>query len=204
MNDKQDTDTTPPETNPESTQTPVTGWQFVADDPNSKKAGTTATPNPEQSTNPSNTVSWTEVEFVAHKKSLVWYIGLGLAAAVVATLVYIYNHDLVSVIVIVIAAVFLGFVANRQPRDLDYQVDDTGIKIGEKFYTYNNFRSFFVGDEGSISSVVLQPLKRFMPFITIYYPSDKEKAILEVLNKHLPVDNSHHDAIDSLLRRIHY
>ena len=204
MNDKQDTNTTKPkEDEPKSSQAPVTGWQFTAEnkpDDNNKDRTT----KPFASDTLSKPITWTEAEFVAHHKSLSWYMLLGLAAVVIAVLVYIYNHDVVSVIVVIAAAVFFGIVANRQPRTLEYMVDDNGLQIGAKKYDYDIFRSFSIVDEGSVSGLVFQPLKRFMPLVTVYYQPHNEKAIVDVVSKHLPLDNSHNDAIDNLMRRIHY
>ncbi|MGA3129121.1 MAG: hypothetical protein ABSD13_20715 [Candidatus Korobacteraceae bacterium] len=203
MKDKHEPDKIEPdETDSAPTQAPVTGWQFVAED---TKGNEEKVINPGLKSNaPSKPVNWSEAEFIANHKSIGWFLLLGLAAVIVATLVYIYNHDLVSVIVIGLAAVFLGIVANRQPRKLDYGINDSGLQIGQKFYSYDTFRSFAISNEESVPSIIFIPLRRFMPYITVYYSASNEKAILEVLNKHLPFDNQHRDAIDNLMRRIHY
>jgi hypothetical protein len=204
VKDKQDTvDTKQSETKPETTQTPATGWQFVAEDKPAKN-GKSPEDAGAMSSGTSKPVIWKEAEFIAHKKTFGWYALLGLAAVVVAAGVYFYNHDLVSVVVVIVAAIILGMVANRQPRTLEYQVDDTGLKIGGKTYSYDNFRSFSVVEEGAVSSLIFRPLKRFMPLVSVYFSPKDEKAIMEVIGKHLPVDNHRTDAIDSLIRRIHY
>ena len=204
MKDKQDTDNTKhSETEPKATQTPAAGWQFVAED-EPAKGGKLPEAAGTMSSGTSKPVTWKEAEFIAHKKTFGWYALLGLAAVVVAAGVYFYNHDLVSVVVVIVAAIILGMVANRQPRTLEYQVDDTGLKIGGKTYSYDNFRSFSVVEEGAVSSLIFRPLKRFMPLVSVYFSPKDEKAIMEVIGKHLPVDNHRTDAIDSLIRRIHY
>jgi hypothetical protein len=204
VNDKQDNDKTKPsETEPVITPTPATSWQFVAEDETTRNRQSPAADG-ELAAGVSKPVTWEEAEFVAHKKSFGWYALLGLAAVVVATGVYFYDHDLISVIVIIVATIFLASVANRQPRTLEYQLDDSGLQIGGKFYSYDNFRSFSIVDEGSVSGLVFQPLKRFMPTVTVYYSPKNEKAIMGVLGKHLPVDSHRPDAVDSLIHRIHY
>jgi hypothetical protein len=204
VNDKQDNDNPKPSgTEPATAPAPATGWQFVAEDETAKNRQSPAADG-KLADGVSKPVTWKEAEFVAHKKSFGWYALLGLAAIIVAAGVYFYDHDLISVIVIIVATIFLASIANRQPRTLEYQVDDSGLRIGEKFYGYDNFRSFSIVDEGSVSGLVFQPLKRFMPMVTVYYPPKNEKAIMEVLGKHLPVDNHRPDSVDSLIRRIHY
>jgi hypothetical protein len=206
VNDKQATDETKPNQNeePKSDQAPATGWQFVSD--NSPKKDDKSTTEPKLlSSEAAKPVTWSAAEFIAHKKSYGWYLLLGLATVIIAGMVYIiYNRDLFSVIVIIIAAVFFGIVANRQPRTLDYKVDDVGLSIGEKLYAYDSFRSFSIIDEESASSIIFKPLKRFMPLVTVYYPPHDEKSIVNVISKHLPIDTHQLDPIDSLIRRIHY
>jgi uncharacterized membrane protein len=205
VNDKQDTEAIKqPEIEPEPASETVTGWQFVAEDTPGKNKETAENPGTKLPSAATKPVTWSEAEFIAHHKSFGWYVLLGLAALIIATPIYLYYHDLISVIVIAVAAVALGIVANRQPRIMEYKIDDTGLSIGEKFYSYDNFRSFSVVNEGLVSSLVFRPLRRFMPLITIYYPPKDEKAILGALSRYLPVDNHQPDAIDSLMRRIHY
>jgi hypothetical protein len=204
VNDKQDADETKPKpSEPNSDQAPVTGWQFVEEERHNKDDKSTVSGL--LSNEPSKPFTWSAAEFIAHQKSFVWYLILGLTTIVIAGLVYVlYHHDLFSVIVIVVAAVFFGIVANRQPRTLEYKVDDVGLSIGEKLYAYDSFRSFSIVDEDSASSIILKPLKRFMPLITVYYSPHDEKSIVDVISKHLPVDTHQLDPIDSLIRRIHY
>ncbi|HUD08339.1 MAG TPA: hypothetical protein VMQ52_04625 [Candidatus Saccharimonadales bacterium] len=205
MNDKQDTETTKqPKPEPESNPIPVTGWKFMANDSRGIGGKTVEDPGimpPAADTKP---VTWSHSEFIAHHKSFRWYALLGLIAIIVAAVDYIYARDVTSVIVIVVAAVILGIVANRLPRTMEYQLDDAGLRIGEKVYGYNDFRSFSMVEEESVPSLVFRPLRRFMPLVIVYYSSKDEQAIMDVLSRHLPLDNHRPDAIDSLMRRIHY
>ncbi len=149
-------------------------------------------------------VSWTASEFIAHRKSPRWYGMLAVAAIVMAAIVYALTRDKVSTAVVMVAAVVLGFYAARQPRELDYQLDDRGLSIGSKFYDYDSFKSFSVIDEGAFASITLMPLKRFMPPLTIYYAPDDEPRILNLLAERLPLEEHRADAIDHLMRRIRF
>jgi hypothetical protein len=140
---------------------------------------------------------------VEHKKSLGWYVILALAAVVVAVIVLFLTKDKISTGVIILAAILFGVYAGRHPRTLNYQLDESGLTIADKFYPYDILKSFAVVDEGSMMSIVLFPLKRFMPQIPIYCSLGDEKKVIDVLSTRLPIEE-HRDAIDNFMRRIRF
>jgi hypothetical protein len=150
-------------------------------------------------------VAWTASEFVAHDKSAGWYVSLGLAAVVVAVVIYLITKDKVSVAVVIVGALVLGVYGGHQPRELDYRLDAHSLSIGDKHHSYEEFRSFAVVPEGALSSIIFMPLKRFALTTTIYYAPDDEDKIVSLLADRLPIDEDHkHDAIDRLMRRIRF
>lgn len=172
-----------------------------------------ATPSPAQDTPElpagdeslgSSGVKWTASEFVAHEKSLGWYGLLLVATVALSGLVYLLNKDFISVGVILLAGLVLGVYAGHRPRQLEYRLSEQGLSIGQKYYGYNQFKSFSISDEGAFSAIVLMPLKRFAPAITMYYAPDDEDIIAGILSTQLPMEEHHPDAVDSLMRRIRF
>ena len=149
-------------------------------------------------------VTWTASEFIAHDKSPAWYFGLAVGAAVAAALIYLLTKDVVSVVVIIVAALVFGSYGARQPRQLQYQIDQRDVTIGDKRYGFDEFKSFSVVPEGAFSSIAFMPLKRFSPIITIYFAPEDEKKILDVLSGTLPYEEPRRDVVDSLMRRIRF
>lgn len=149
-------------------------------------------------------ITWTASEFIAHQKSPGWYMALAGTALAIAALIFLITHDRVSVAVVVVAAVMLGIYGARKPRQLQYQIDNSGISIGQKHHGYDEFRSFAIMSEGAFSSIVFMPLKRFAPPTTIYYAPDDEESIVNVLADCLPFEEHNPDAIDRLMSRIRF
>ncbi len=150
-------------------------------------------------------MAWTASEFVAHKKSQSWYIGLAITALVAACLIFFLTRDFVSVAVIVVGCSMLGVYGGRQPRQLQYQVNSHGVTIGQKQYGYNEFRSFCITSEGAFAGIVFMPLKRFGLPTTIYYAPEDEAKIVGIVSSQLPLESeSYHDAVDSLMRRLRF
>ena len=153
---------------------------------------------------PAEDITWTASEFIARHKGVEWYLILFGATALLAVAIYFLSKDFITVGAIVVAIVLFGVAAGRKPRVLTYQLNDKGLKIGQKFYPYSMFKSFSVIDEEAFSSVMLLPLKRFMPPISVYYEPKDEERILTLLSTHLPVEHRQVDMMDHLMRRIRF
>lgn len=160
----------------------------------------TATPEPPTG----GPLSWTASEFVEHQKPQGWYLTLTMAALAVSAILYFILRDVVTVVVVAIAAVLFGMVGARKPRSLTYALSPTGIQISDKFFPYTEFKSFSVIEEGAMDSIQLAPLKRFMPPISLYFPPEQEQEIVGLLSDYLPHEDRSHDAIDRLMKRVRF
>lgn len=150
-------------------------------------------------------VSWTASEFIIHEKNTSWYFALAAITAAVAGGVFVLNHhDYASVALIIVAAIIFGVFAARSPRVLSYAIDNQGISIDNKLYSYTLFRSYSLLQEGAVHSIVLLPMKRFMPPLTIYFAPEDEEKIITVLGPHLANNQRGHDLIDKLMRKIRF
>jgi hypothetical protein len=149
-------------------------------------------------------VSWSASEFVDHEKNSSWFMGLAGITLLAVVIIYLITHDLVTSVVIIMAAALFGVTAHRKPRTLQYQLDHVGVSIGDKSYSYDVFKSFSVLEEGAFNSIQLMPLKRFMPPISLYYPPENEEQIVTMLGSYLPHEDRTHDPIDKLMRKVRF
>jgi hypothetical protein len=160
-------------------------------------------PSPEVDNRP-QVVTWTASEFIAHDKSMGWYTRLALATIIFGGLVYLFDRSIVSLVVIVVAAIVFGLYAGRKPRQLQYQIDLAGLTIGSKLYHFEDFKSFSVVSTGAFTSINFMPLKRFAPILSIFYSPEDEKDIMAVLKASLPYEDPRLDMIDTLMRKIRF
>jgi hypothetical protein len=149
-------------------------------------------------------ITWTASEFIAHHKTAAWYTLLAVFAAVAATTIWLITKDTFAAVVIVLAVAMLAGYAARQPRELQYGVDEHGITVGQRQYPYAAYRSFSVFEDGAFSSIELMPLKRFSPPISMYYDPKDELAITNALSRHLPFEPRDRDALDKLMHKIRF
>lgn len=149
-------------------------------------------------------VDWKAAEFIHHEKSAGWYYRLAGVAIVIAIGVFLLTKDKISTGVVIFGALLFGIYARRQPRELEYALATHGLTIGGKYHSYEEFRSFSIVPETSVSSAVFRPLKRFGQILTIYFPHELEEQIEDILADRLPYEDHHNDPIDNLMRRIRF
>lgn len=153
---------------------------------------------------PEGSVRWQASEFVDHDKDSNWFVLLALAAVGLCALTYLLSRSIFSTIVVGMAILAFGVTAKQKPRTLQYALLSTGIQVGEKRYKYDEFKSFSVVQEGALWSVVLQPVRRFMPLLTVYFdPNDGEK-IYDILASQMPHEERQLDSVDRFLKRIRF
>lgn len=161
-----------------------------------------ATNEPRPATDKS--VQWQASEFIHHDKSFGWYAGLFASAVVFGGLAYAFTRDVVSLIVVLVAAIVLAAYASRPPRQLDYVIDSRGLSIGPKHHSFDEFRSFSIAPEGAFLSVVLMPLRRFAATTTVYFAPNDQEDIVNILSAVLPFEEYKPDAVDKFVKAIRF
>lgn len=170
--------------------------------------------NPDQESQPADvsapatsspvSVNWTASEYVAHHKSASWYMAFALIMAAAAALVYLFTRDAVSSLVIIILGILFGIFAGRPPEVLDYAIDSSGLHIGRRYYPYAIFKSFYIVEDGTMRSIVITPLQRFMLPISLYYDPSDEEEIIKTLSNYLPIEERGHDLVERLMRKVRF
>lgn len=167
---------------------------------------------PEEDTSPAHKpapaqyepVNWTASEYIAHEKNANWYLLLGVAVLGFSAAVFFLTKELVSSVVIVIMGTAFGAFAARKPQELDYSLDNTALHIGPRSYTYAQFKSFTMIDEGATHSITLMPLQRFMPPLSVYYAPEDEDKISTALSSYLPYEDRKQDFVDKFMRKVRF
>jgi hypothetical protein len=180
-------------------------WEYKPKDDNPAESDYSETasadapaPKPKSASN----ISWQAAEFIEHPHNPSWYGSLVLITAALTALVYFVTKDYVATGTIPIVGIIVGVFAGHKPGIASYEISSSGLSINGKNYAYNLFKSFSVLREGSLSSVNLFPLKRFMPPVSAYFDPKDEPKIMDALGNYLPYEERQMDAIERLSRRL--
>ncbi|MCA9327488.1 hypothetical protein KDA14_03090 [Candidatus Saccharibacteria bacterium] len=144
---------------------------------------------------------WTAQEYEHDERGLTWYFAYLFGSGLVGVIVYLLTKDVVSAVVVFIAAAGLIYVVARKPREQTFVLDDGRLGIGKSVYALQTFKTFSVDEHGK--NIVLLPMKRFLPPITLYVGEEYRDTVAEYLSHYLPNEQHAPDAVDRLLRKIH-
>lgn len=150
------------------------------------------------------TITWQASEFIDNEKPVGWFMLLGIGTVLVCGLMFLLTRSIFSSAIIALAALTFGIVAKQKPRNLNYALLPNALQVGDKNYSYDDFKTFSVAEEGAMPSIVLKPIKRFMPDLTIYFPLEEGEKIFDVLATHIPHEEHQPDSVDRLMRKIRY
>jgi hypothetical protein len=149
-------------------------------------------------------IRWVAPEFVQDHKDSTWYGAYTLGTILLAAIIFIFTRDFVSTGVVILAIAGLMVFASRKPGEQQYAFGEGAVQVGNKMYHLEDFKAFSIDEQSLVPSVTLLPLKRFLPPITLYMPSEVEPLVTDRLAVYLPVEQHKLDAVDGLLKRLRF
>lgn len=148
-------------------------------------------------------ITWSAEEYVHAEKGPVWFIiFIVVVLALVAVDVFFLRSWTFSALVVVMA-VTLAIYIRRPARTLTYGLSPKqGLYVGEKLYSFEEFKAFgIIQDQGNFS-IMLIPRKRFAPGVSVFFPEDVGERIVDILGQRLPMENLKLDLVDVIVRKL--
>jgi hypothetical protein len=193
VKDSEGQNVTPPE---DDKQDHGSGWKYSSD--------ISADSAPSEKNNTVEDINWSASEFIAHEKNITWYVILLVVTLVAGAIVYYLTNDKISTVVIILAGVIFGIYGARKPRLIDYKINSSGITVQTKLFSYDAFKSFEIVEDSIIPNIVLIPLKRFMPSLSIYLDPNTQEEVVKILSAWLPQDFHQQDLIERFVQRVRF
>lgn len=154
--------------------------------------------------NSAEAVSWTASEYIDHAKGPAWFAMVGIGIIVLSVVSYLLLKDIITPILLAMAGITMAVFAGRRPQVIQYTIDGSGIHIGQRSYAYGDFKSFSLTESGALPAILLTPLKRFLPPLTIFYDPNEEDKIVGALADYLPHEDKEPDMVDRFMGRIRF
>ncbi len=144
-------------------------------------------------------IKWEAEEYIAHEKNSWWYVGLASISLLLIGLAVLLEQ-LTFIMVVVLCVLALVVYIVRAPRVIKYALDNAGLTEGEKFYSFEEFKSFGILKEEGHFAIVLTPRKRFAPRMTVYFPGAQGEKIVDAFGARLPMEEVRLDFLDKLIK----
>jgi hypothetical protein len=148
-------------------------------------------------------VRWQATEYIHRERDQLWFI-LFVAATLVLIIaaIFLIKSITFAVLIPVMAAALIVYT-RRPPRILDYTLSRQGLHINDHLYPFAEFKGFALVHGGEEYSIMLIPVKRFKPAVSVYFPEEAGEAIVDMLAARLPMGESHLDVVDRLVQKLH-
>jgi hypothetical protein len=147
-------------------------------------------------------IHWSANEYINTEKNGTWFVGFAaVALAFIAVDIFLIKSYTFSVLIVVMALAVI-VLSKRPPRVLHYSMSGQGLYIGEKLYHFSEFKSFGVLSNQDQHSVMLIPIKRFSPGVTVYFPYEAGEKIVDILGARLPMQELKLDIIDHIVQKL--
>lgn len=179
-----------------------TYWQADQDD-QPLLADDSAVTNDQAPVLPAEPVTWTASEYVQHDKQAAWYLVL-IVATVLLLALAIFMKAWTFALLVVVMGIGIGVLAGRPPHSVRYTLSEYGLRIDEKNFSYHDFRAFGVVQDAAMYSIVLIPNKRFMPAVSVYFPSEMGEQIVDIFGAFLPMEHVELDMVEKLARKLRF
>jgi hypothetical protein len=121
--------------------------------------------------NLSEKLNWSALEYEDKERSQDWFWALGIIVVTGSIAAIIFN-DYFFAALLIISGILLGFFAVKKPAIIFYELNNKGLKIGNRIYPFENIKSFWVQigqhpEENVKPLLFIHSERVFMPIITI-------------------------------------
>lgn len=147
-------------------------------------------------------ITWQAPEYIQERRSPWWFIGFWVVVILLLGLAILVRSWTFAILVPAMAATLMIY-SHRPPRTLNYALSSKGVYINEKLHPITEFSSFGIIKEESLPSIMLIPVQRFRPGLTIHFPVEAGEAIVDILGSRIPMRELKLDVFDQVIRKLH-
>lgn len=126
-------------------------------------------------------IQWRAIEYLQHTKSAMWYVVFAVVVvALMAIAIFVMQAVTFALLLPVMAGALMVY-SHRPPRELSYVLSEKGLYINDQLHPIEEFKGFGVMQHEALNSLVLIPVKRFRPSLTVFFPTDVGEQIVDTL-----------------------
>ena len=140
------------------------------------------------------TISWQAPEYEHTPKNNDWLWSIGLIA-LAGMIITIFLKNYLFAVFILVAGGSLIIISVREPREINFEINEEGITAGGVLYSKKKMKGFTIHPKNDFSILLLETDRHFMPVIMIpvpkYEANDIRLSLLALTEeKEIPLSNS--------------
>ena len=142
-------------------------------------------------------VTWTASEFEKHDKPVSWFIALWIIVAALVA-VSVLTKSLFMGILVVVAGAVVNLFAVKEPREIEFSLNDKFLKIAGKSHSLESFTSFWIFEEENYNMLSLISKKSFHPYTKIIMPKEYSSEAKLLLRASIEEEEQEESLMDVL------
>jgi len=130
-------------------------------------------------------MKWIAPEYVKHKKGPVWAtIAISLTAALIAYAILTQSWTMAVAFLVLAVVYYLEY--RQDPKDIEIEISEFGIRIANKVYPFSHMRAFWIIYEPPfVKTLHIRFAKKHMPDIVIQLADADPVEIRKILLRQL-------------------
>lgn len=147
-------------------------------------------------------VRWQATEYIQREKNGLWFVAFIVTTlGLMAVAIFLIQSWTFAILIPVMATALLTYT-HRPPRLINYTLSRKGLHVNDHLYSFAEFKAFGVIRDASEYSIMLVPIKRFRPGVSVYFPEEVGEALVDMLGARLPMRDLHLDIVDKIIRKL--
>lgn len=147
-------------------------------------------------------VRWQATEYIQREKNGLWFVAfIATTLGLMAMAIFLIQSWTFAILIPVMATALLTYT-HRPPRLISYTLSRKGLHVNDHLYSFAEFKAFGVIREAGEYSIMLVPIKRFRPGVSVYFPEEVGEALVDMLGARLPMRDLHLDIVDKIIRKL--
>ncbi len=133
-----------------------------------------------------SSISWKAYEYIHEPKSSDWYWALGVIGVAISGGAIIFGNYIFAILVIIVAASLAIHAHHHEPKLVNFELNEKGVRIDHTFYPYKTLESFDIETHeteiGTFAKIFIKSKKTLMPLIVIPIAEVHPEDIREYLS----------------------
>lgn len=144
--------------------------------------------------NKNEKLSWEIPEYIKHKRNKTWYIMASIIGLGLIVYSFFTNNFLFSFIIIIAGAVII-VTDSKEPQRITISLEEDGVKLGKKFYDYDEFKNFSIvyKPKNSVKNLYFEFNSAFKHRLSIPLEDQKPLQLRDFLLKYVEEDTDRTD-----------
>lgn len=120
---------------------------------------------------PTSPLKWQAPEYLHTEKKIDWFWAIGIIGLAGAVLCF-FSHNFFFGAFLLIATILIMILRGKGAEILSYEINQDGIKFGEKTYEWEKVKGYWIEDDGPINTLYIHVERAFSPILVMHYIED--------------------------------